>query len=294
MATPARPRIVTLTTDFGLEDWFVGTLKAVLLGRCPNLHIVDLTHATPPGDIPAGAFALRMACGYFPPGSIHVAVVDPGVGSSRPALAARTPDATFVGPDNGLLSWALAGAARVEVRRLENPDFWLTPVSATFHGRDVFAPVAAHLAAGGAFARIGPVVTDWVRLPWPEPRRLSTGWEGEVVYVDRFGNAITNLPASLAAAEPRTGLRVLAGERSLPVGTCYQSVAPGEAVAVAGSTGLIELAVRDGSASGTLGVRRGDQVALTARGVTEASKTDPSDAAARRRVRPRTAPNRRP
>ncbi len=252
--------VITLTTDFGLQDPFVGIMKGVLLGRCPRARIVDLTHAVPPGDVRAGAFVLLSAYRFFPRGTVHVAVVDPGVGSDRAALAARTSDAYFVGPDNGLLSWALAGAADVEVRRLEKPRLWLQPVSATFHGRDLFAPVAAHLAGGGGLTDVGPRVETWVRLPWPEPRPIRSGWRGEVVYVDRFGNAITNLPATLALEpSPPAHLR-LPGRRRVFLGAFYRAVPPGQPVVVPGSSGLLEIAVNAGNAAKTLGLRVGTQV----------------------------------
>lgn len=256
------PPLLTLTTDFGLQDPFVGIMKGVILGRCPGACIVDLTHGLPPGDVRAGAFALLTAHRFFPPGTIHVAVVDPGVGSGRPALAARTRDAFFLGPDNGLLSWVLSGVEPVEVRRLENARLWLQPVSATFHGRDVFAPVAAHLAKGGRFDAVGPRATDWVRLPWPAADKTSTGWRGEVVYVDRFGNAITNLPAS-AAADARPGACVqLPGRRRVPLGAFYQAVPSGRPVAVPGSSGFLEIAINGGDAARALKLRVGTPVML--------------------------------
>lgn len=261
------PPLLTLTTDFGLQDPFVGVMKGVILARCPGACIVDLTHGLPPGDVRAGAFALLTAHRFFPPGTVHVAVVDPGVGSGRPAVAARTPAAFFLGPDNGLLSWALSRVEPVEVRRLENARLWLQPVSATFHGRDVFAPVAAYLAGGGRFETVGPRVTNWVRLPWPAPGKTSAGWRGEVVYVDRFGNAITNLPAT-ALAGPMSGACVqLPARRRVPLGAFYQAVPPGRSVAVPGSSGFVEIAINGGNAARALRLRVGTPVTLlTSRG----------------------------
>ena len=261
MARSALPQpVITLTTDFGLQDPFVGIMKGVILGRCPRARIVDLTHAVPPGDIRAGAFVLLTAGRFFPRRTVHLAVVDPGVGSDRAALVARTPDAYYVGPDNGLLSWTLATASHVEVRRLEKPRLWLQPVSATFHGRDIFAPVAAHLAGGGDFADVGPHVENWARLSWPEPRPIRSGWRGEVVYVDHFGNAITNLPASLALEpSPPAHLR-LPGRRRVRLGAFYRAVPPGQPVAVPGSSGFLEIAIHGGHAAKTLGLRVGTKV----------------------------------
>ncbi len=148
-------RAITLTTDFGLGDWFVGTMRAVILGIHPRANVVDITHGIPPGDIRAGAFALMASCRFFPRGTVHVAVVDPGVGSRRRAIAVRSANHFFVGPDNGVLSWALGLEEIKTIRLLENPEYFLAPVSRTFHGRDIFAPVAAHLSRGLRASRLG-------------------------------------------------------------------------------------------------------------------------------------------
>jgi hypothetical protein len=253
-------------TDFGLCDSFVGVMKGVVLSRCPGARIVDITHLVPAGDVRAGAFALLTAYRYFPKGTVHVAVVDPGVGSARRAIAARGSDVTFVGPDNGLLSLALRGETSVVVRRIENQRLFLTPVSATFHGRDVFAPVAAYLANGGSFAEVGPETDEWVRLPWPEPTRGVNGWLGQVVHVDHFGNAITNLPNTTLEPASVNRFTLLCGRRRVPVGTCYAAVPKGRAVAVAGSSGCIEIAVNGGNAARSLGLKRGSKVRLVAPG----------------------------
>jgi hypothetical protein len=169
-------RLITLTTDFGTRDWFVGTMKGVVLGIHPPATVVDLTHEIPPGDIRAGAFALMTACRFFPKGTVHVAVVDPGVGSRRRAIAVQTANSCFVGPDNGVLSWALMREKIKTIRLLENREFFLEPVSHTFHGRDIFAPVAAHLSRGVAVSRLGRELKDFVRLPWPcatEPTKVG-------------------------------------------------------------------------------------------------------------------------
>jgi len=189
--------VITLTTDFGTYDWFVGTLKGVIADIAPKAKVIDLTHDLPPGDIRGGAFALEAGCRFFPKGTVHVAVVDPGVGSRRKAIAVQTASGVFVGPDNGVLSWALAKEKFVAIQVLENEDYFLHPVSQTFHGRDVFAPVAAHLSRGVPIKKFGPALKDFVRLDWPEPRRQRGGVEGEVVYIDRFGNAITNIGSEL-------------------------------------------------------------------------------------------------
>src|SRR5437867_549095 len=185
--------IITLTTDFGVADWFVGTMKGVILGIQPRAVLVDITHEIPPGDIRAGAFALAASQRYFPRGTVHLAVVDPGVGSRRRILAVQTQDFVFVGPDNGVLSCALVSEKVKAVHHITNSRFFLNPVSRTFHGRDVFAPVAAYLSAGVAIQKLGPPVRDFLRLDWPGPRIGQDKADGEVIYIDRFGNAMKNI-----------------------------------------------------------------------------------------------------
>jgi S-adenosylmethionine hydrolase len=257
-----RIAIITLLTDFGHQDWFVGTVKGVILGICPPARIIDLTHEVPPGDIRAAAFALASGCGYFPRGTAHVAVVDPGVGSSRPALVVRTTKYFFVGPDNGVLSVALKREKIVSIHRLENRRYFLHEISHTFHGRDVFAPVAAHLSNGVPPHRFGPACDGYEKLDWREPREMRNGWRGEVVYVDRFGNVITNLSNGLLIeADAEWGLKLKSG-RSCPVRPYYQAVPAGSAIAVPGSSGLIELAINGGNASRKLGLKIGAKLDL--------------------------------
>lgn len=257
-------RLITLTSDFGLDDWFVGTMKGVILDLAPEARIVDLTHAVRPRDVRGAAFALMAACGAFPRGTIHVAVVDPGVGSERAAVAVRTANAVFLGPDNGVLSYALRCQPPLEIRQLTNARLWRQPVSRTFHGRDVFAPVAAFLAGGGRFRRVGLPRGDLTRLAWPEPRPTARGHTGEIIYTDRFGNALTNLPAEgLLDWEQAADWRLqLPRHRTCPLGLFYQSVRPGAAVAVPGSSGWIEIATNGGQAASELALRVGDPVRL--------------------------------
>lgn len=253
-------QLITLTTDFGMRDWFVGTMKGVIHRIAPRAVVVDITHEIPPGDVRAGAFALAASWRFFPGGSVHVAVVDPGVGSERAAIAVRTANAVFIGPDNGVLSLALRSESRLEIRRLANERFFLKPVSRTFHGRDVFAPVAAHLSRGARFSELGPKLTDWVRLPWREPRRRGNVIEGEVLYVDRFGNAILNIPN--AWVEPGRAGVFIRGKRVGPVAPFYAAVRSGRAAAVPGSTGLLEVAVRGGSAAERFDLKPGGDVTI--------------------------------
>ncbi len=254
-------QLITLTTDFGTHDWFVGTIKGVILSLNPRATVVDLTHEIPPGDIRAGAFALMAGSRFFPPGTIHVVVVDPGVGGPRRALAVRTADGFFVGPDNGVLSWALAHRRIKAVRQIENARYFLEPVSCTFHGRDVFAPVAAHLSRGLPFARLGRELKDIVRLPWPMPARVRNAIRGEIVYVDRFGNAITNLEADQVERENFTACEVMGRRKARSVLRGFYGAVPlGQPVAVKGSSGFLEIALNGGSAAGELGLKVGDAV----------------------------------
>jgi len=256
-------RVITLTTDFGTSDWFVGTMKGVIAGIAPKAKVIDLTHELPPGDIRGGAFALAASYRYFPKGTVHVAVVDPGVGSRRKAIAVQTAKGVFVGPDNGVLSWALAKEKVRAIHALENEAYFLQPVSRTFHGRDVFAPVAAHLSRGVPIRKFGPALEDFVRLAWPEPRVRRGGFEGEVVYIDRFGNAITNLESSLLRSSERASCEVYAKHgRVCPLKAFYQATPPNTPVALVGSSGFLEIAVNGGSAAKVLGMRIGTRVVL--------------------------------
>ena len=253
--------VVTLLTDFGLSDWFVGTVKGVILQRSPRTQIVDLTHVIPPGDIAAGAFALAAAVPFFPRGTIHLAIVDPGVGTGRRAVAIRTPQGWFVGPDNGLFSIALRDQRILQVRELTGSRVALQPTSHTFHGRDLFAPAAAHLAARRSPAGLGPIGVPRVnRIDWPEPTREPGRARGVVVYIDRFGNGITNLPNDWFSHSGRESHWAMVGRRRIPLGESYQSVPPGEPVAVPGSAGWLELAVNRGSAARDLRLARGRPV----------------------------------
>jgi len=253
--------LITLTTDFGTRDWFVGTMKGVILGIAPGAAIVDITHEIAAGDIRAGAFALAVSCRFFPKGTVHVAVVDPGVGGAREAIAVQTAKYFFVGPDNGVLSFALAREKIKSVHRLENTSYFLHPVSHTFHGRDIFAPIAAQLCRGTPVHRLGPVQKEFARLKWARPRLHGSRIEGEVVFVDRFGNAITNIQN--ADLGRRSGLGVFLGRKRLcPVGAFYQSVPTGEAVAVPGSSDFLEIAVNGGSAAKRFRLKVGDRVSV--------------------------------
>lgn len=251
---------VTLTTDFGIVDPFVGIMKGVLASRAPAARVIDVTHAVPPQDVLAGALVLRHAAPFFPAGAIHVAVVDPGVGSARRPLCVETRRALFVGPDNGLLSLAAPPADVRRIVHLTEERFFLAPRSATFHGRDVFAPVAAALATGTAVGALGPEVRDLERIDAPEPRREGPVLHGRVIYVDGFGNLVTNVSATVlppASIAIRLGAACIRG-----VATSYAAGKPGEPVAVVNSWGLLEIAVRNGSARAALAAGVGAPVVV--------------------------------
>lgn len=274
-----RRPVISLTTDFGLHDDYVGVLRGVILSINRAAVVVDLCHAVAPQDVAAGAFLLGTAYRYFPPDTIHLAVVDPGVGSARPAIALATPGGTFVGPDNGLLGAVireqspglpLQGGAvsaallapRLRVVRLSNPDYWLPRVSATFHGRDIFAPVAAHLSTGVPFERLGETAETVYLLPATMPIWRPDGvLVAHVVHVDRFGNLITDLSADQAAKLPQPLLFRLHGHA---VRGLYRYYAGGPALmALAGSSDRVEIALRNGSAADALGAHVGDEVEVT-------------------------------
>jgi S-adenosyl-L-methionine hydrolase (adenosine-forming) len=256
---PAPPApVITLTTDFGLRDPFVGIMKGVILGICPLARLVDLTHELPPQDVQAGQLALAAAAGFFPPGTIHLAVVDPGVGSARRPLALAAGERYFVGPDNGLFTFALDHAGWRAVA-LDSEEHRLPDVSRTFHGRDIFAPAAGHLASGVPLERLGLEVPDPVRLPLPAARRGPDGVLGEVLDIDHFGNLVTSVTAEdLRSLEARGGVAVeVAGRCLRGAVAAYAAVEPGQAGALIGSVGRLEIFVRGGSAAAVLGASRG-------------------------------------
>jgi S-adenosylmethionine hydrolase len=248
--------IVTLLTDFGLRDPFVGVVKAAVIARCRHATFVDLTHDIEPGLVADAAFWLAQAYPWFPPGTVHLAVVDPGVGTSRAAVAAKAGEHLFVGPDNGLFEVVRRRASSFECRRIDPERLGLATPSRTFHGRDVFAPVAGLLASGTlAFDEVGAphslVPTEGV----PEPRRVGGALEGEVIVVDRFGNLVTNVEGAALGELARA--RVEIADRTLPVVGTYGDLFPGDCAAVVGSFGQVEIVQGGGSAARTLGAQRG-------------------------------------
>jgi S-adenosyl-L-methionine hydrolase (adenosine-forming) len=238
-------------------------MKGVILSINPDGRVVDLTHGIPAGDIRAGAFALMAGYKFFPAGTIHVAVIDPGVGSARAAIVVETHQYIFIGPDNGVLSFTLKNETIRTVRRIENHALFAGPLSRTFHGRDLFAPVAAHLSTGVPLGKVGPKVSSFVELDFPSVAIRENGMSGEVIYIDAFGNALTNIPESLRRDIPALlhNLTVmLPSRRMVPVRDCYQSVPKGKAVAVFGSTGFLEIAVNGGTAARSLRLKIGSRI----------------------------------
>ncbi|MGE0825711.1 MAG: S-adenosyl-l-methionine hydroxide adenosyltransferase family protein [Candidatus Binatia bacterium] len=258
MATFPSPRIITLLTDFGTQDAFVSIMKGVILGINPQVHLVDLSHAVPPQDIQSGALILRSAVPFFPPGTIHVAVVDPGVGSLRRAILVETQRCFFIGPDNGLLSLAVATDSIVRIIHLTNTQYFLSTVSSTFHGRDVFAPVAAHLSRNVPTEAFGPSVAAFEQFSLPPVERTATQVAGCVIAIDRFGNLITNITAADLLPFPTARLSVSIGSVNLQgMASTYASVPVGTVVALINSWGMLEIAVRNGSAAQHLNAHAG-------------------------------------
>lgn len=244
------PACITLLTDFGTADGYVGEMKGVLATLAPGAPIVDIAHDLPAQDIHAARLAVARYWKRFPQGTVHVVIVDPGVGSARAAIAVESEGRFLVGPDNGVLSAAIVGH---DARAVRLPV--LQGAAPTFHGRDVFAPASARLANGERFAALGEATTATV-LHSPVPERTSAGWRGEVIAVDRFGNAITNLPPDAS--------RVSVRGRELRVVRIYSDLREGEAGALVGSSGQIEIAVRNGNAAVELKLTRGERVESSA------------------------------
>lgn len=251
------PRL-TLLTDFGTADGYAAAMKGVIAAITPNCVVEDASHEIAPGDVESAAWALWRYWRLYPPGTVHVVVVDPGVGSERRALAVLADDRILVAPDNGVLTRVLSEAEAWAAVSIQEPRFMRERVSRTFHGRDVFAPAAAHLAAGVPLAALGPAVTDPVRLRIPEFRITPDAVVGDVVHVDRFGNLVTNIPEDWVSA----GRVVVAGRDLGRAGRTYADVAPGAPLALVGSAGLLEISVRDGSAADRLGAGRGTEVRI--------------------------------
>ena len=252
---------MTLTTDFGLSDAYVGVMKGVILSIAPQAVLVDICHEVPPQAVSTGAFVLYQAAPYFPPDTVHLVVVDPGVGSERRAVAVRTQVGTFVAPDNGVLSMVLADTPVVESIQLMQPASRLPDISATFHGRDVFAPAAAHIAAGAPLISLGTPISDLIRIPVLQPElRLNGDLIAHVIHVDSFGNLILDAMVSQAGRKCRL---IVGSARIDHLSDTFADAKPGEPLAYVGSTqDHLEIAIRNGNAARVLGVRVGDQVQI--------------------------------
>jgi S-adenosylmethionine hydrolase len=251
---------ISLLTDFGLQDPYVGIMKGVIHTLSPQAQLIDLSHGIPPQDVAAARFALMTAYPYLPPGTVHLAVVDPEVGSSRRAVAIQTETGFLVGPDNGLFSGVLAQTPALAAVELNRPRYWRTPSpSRTFHGRDIFAPVAAHLANGIPLAALGDPIhgAELVRLDWPQPEKRADGWRGVIQAIDHFGNGISTLPGQILEGH---SWRVAIKGTRIPAAPTFASSSVGELLALVGSSGWLEIAQNQGNASQTLGLNVGDEI----------------------------------
>ncbi|AFZ12150.1 protein of unknown function DUF62 [Crinalium epipsammum PCC 9333] len=255
-------RIITLLSDFGLSDVYVGVMKGVISSLNPTLTVVDLTHQIPAQNIPAGRFCLMNSYSYFPPGTVHIAVVDPGVGSNRRSVAVEFEGGFLVAPDNGLLSGVLSQSAVKTAVELTNPQYWRTSTpSTTFHGRDIFAPVGAHLASGVPLEELGKIIDPktLIQLPIGECSQTDQGMTGYVQYVDYFGNLITNIPGADVQGKAWS---VVVSDVSIPGCTTYHDQPAGSAIALIGSHGWVEIAVNCGNAQSQLKINWGDKIEI--------------------------------
>jgi S-adenosylmethionine hydrolase len=256
--------VITLLTDFGTTDHYVAAMKGVILGICPDAHLVDITHEISPYQILEAAFTLSQAWPYFPPGTIHLTVVDPGVGSSRRPLLAEAGGHIFVAPDNGVLTLVRKATGGLKTRELTAERFFRHPVSRTFHGRDIFAPVAAHLATGVPPAEFGTEVCDPVILPAADPVETSPGvWTGTVLHVDHFGNIVTNFTNNLSAELANGRFEVTLGEyRIYQFHKDYSSSRAGELFLIQGSSGYLEVSARQAHVASQVGISLSHELTL--------------------------------
>lgn len=256
-------RIITLTTDFGTQDHYVSVMKAVMLDIIPDARFIDISHEIPPQDVMAGAWVVRNSAPYFPPGTVHLVVVDPGVGTDRTPVAIKIKDQFFVGPDNGIFS-LIGEEFGYEAVKLENKKFWRENYSFTFHGRDIFATVAAHLANGVSLDELGEPLEKLVTYRWAIPISDKDGIQGWIVHIDRFGNLISNIPSSLireTIGESR--LKIYVGNTILDeIVPAFAAVPDGEPAAYIGSSDKLEIAINKGNAKQMLSVEKGAQVSI--------------------------------
>ncbi|UCD70837.1 MAG: SAM-dependent chlorinase/fluorinase [Syntrophobacterales bacterium] len=257
-------KIITLMTDFGTKDGYVGAMKGVILGINPQCTVVDITHEISPQGVFEGALVLGNTYRSFPRGSIHLAVVDPEVGTQREALVVETEGYYFVGPDNGLFTWIYRREEVKQAVGIRNRDFFPKTISQTFHGRDIFAPVAAHLSLGQEPEKFGVKLDRWSEIDIPEPKTTDKGLTGEIIHIDRFGNLITNLPRRLLEPLTRQGsLQIhIQGRRISGLKNAYAEARKGELMAIFDSFDLLEISLMGDSAGEALRAAKGDRVEL--------------------------------
>jgi len=259
--------VISLMTDFGVKDGNVGVMKGVIWTIAPEAHISDLSHMIAPQNVREAALILSRSAPYFPENSIHVVVVDPGVGTARRPMAARIGNQYYVGPDNGTLTLLIDRAEKegwtLECVHLNRPEFWLSTISYVFHGRDIFAPVAAHLSIGIPLSDLGVPFADPVRLELPQPQKTATGWRGEIIHIDHFGNIASNIRTETLGAALKNMARIsvcVAGVEIKGLINTFGERVVGEVVALMGSTGNLIVSVVNGSASTRLNVKVGDSL----------------------------------
>jgi S-adenosylmethionine hydrolase len=256
-------KVISITTDFGQLNGFVGVMKGVIWGIAPEAHIADITHDIPPQNIHLGAYALWRVVPFFPPGSVHIAVVDPGVGTQRRPIGLRIGDQFYIVPDNGLITPILDEGEKsnlpIEIIHLNNPEYWLPEVSHTFHGRDIFAPTGAHLAHGLPLQALGDPITDPVRLDFSQPKQTEQGWEAHITIIDVFGNLTLDLPAK-AIRDAKNLIFKLRGHTIEGLQKSYGHRKIGDLIALVDSEQYVEISVVNGNAAQKLGAQIGDVV----------------------------------
>jgi len=263
----AQRPVITLTTDFGSNDHFVGVMKGVILDIIPEAQIVDICHSVQAFDVLDGALTISQAYSYFPTRTVHIVVVDPGVGTARRPILASSDKYHFVAPDNGVLSMVYARESRMHVRHITSDHYFLQPVSNTFHGRDIFAPVAAYLAKEVDSLKFGEEVQEYVRFSAPKPKAVDENrLRGVVLKVDRFGNLVTNITpqdAPMLFQAGASGFKIVAGSREITeLRNAYAEGAPGEVIGILGSMGFLEIATNRGAATQLTGIGKGSEVSI--------------------------------
>ncbi len=259
-----RKPILTLTTDFGVSDHYVGVMKGVILGICPQAQMVDISHEVTPFEITEGAWLIAQAYHYFPPKTVHLVVVDPGVGTARRPILLEAAGQYFVAPDNGVLSMVYS-REKHKIRLIANDRYYRKPVSRTFHGRDIFAPVAGHLCAGVLPSRFGKPIADYLRPAFEKPQRTGKRtWNGRILKIDRFGNIITNFYVDdFPNLEQRDFLMTIGSREISVLARNYAETGPGELFLIVGSSGYLEVSVSQGSAASQIRCETGSAAELT-------------------------------